>query len=355
MNARASIKARRLDAGSSPTGPAVQRHQERPEARRSRLSRPNPLCETGSLTLSTVIRHLAATADGADLFASAEFEKRVAVWSLARRRRVAEFDTVLDFGGCRLAVIPGEPPIVIAAAYHVHGVVAYDGWSGEQLWQRRDIKKAQRVTALDGTWIGVGVEKGPLQVLRARTGTTLRQMAGLKGLITGERGYLGWSDSWIRAFDAEEAAPVGRRIEGHPLAASAGPDGFLVGNVIFSNGPTLQKLSAIGEEQWRTSIDGWHATGVFHRPAAGTWLAHLFDPHRSGHRLLVLADDGAVLSDRELPRGVMVSAFMAGADALLVGEFLDHEGERRWRGQALAPSTLQPLWTFAEGVREVPA
>jgi hypothetical protein len=87
------------------------------------------------------IRHL-ASAHEAPVVAAGEFERVVSIWSVAERREVSRFDTVLSFGGRRLALSPAAD-LCIAAAYHVHGVVCYDAVTGGLVWSRRDLKKAQ--------------------------------------------------------------------------------------------------------------------------------------------------------------------------------------------------------------------
>lgn len=50
------------------------------------------------------IAHIACMPGQADLFATAEFENNVCVWSLRTRERLAALSTVLDFGGRRLCL-----------------------------------------------------------------------------------------------------------------------------------------------------------------------------------------------------------------------------------------------------------
>ncbi len=59
---------------------------------------------------------------GEDLLVAAWFGGVVGVWSVAGRARCAEFNTVYDFGGRRLALVPGERPVVVAGAWARHGV-----------------------------------------------------------------------------------------------------------------------------------------------------------------------------------------------------------------------------------------
>jgi WD40 repeat protein len=89
------------------------------------------------------IRHLAASYDG-DVLAAAEFEQIVHLWDLRSFSRLKTFETILDFGGKRLAV-SRDGQTVIAGAYRVHGIAAYRASDGAELWRRKDLKKVQRI------------------------------------------------------------------------------------------------------------------------------------------------------------------------------------------------------------------
>jgi hypothetical protein len=124
--------------------------------------------------MASEFHHIAPAPGSTDLFATATFEHDVFVWSLRRRERLAVLRTILDFGGRRLCLVPsGRSWLVVAAAYHVHGVCAYHP-TGRVLWERRDLKRAQVVTTFQddgGRWLlAVGKEDGPLAVLDALTG-----------------------------------------------------------------------------------------------------------------------------------------------------------------------------------------
>lgn len=73
----------------------------------------------------TGIRHIAPAAASDRLFLTADFERRVRVWSFAERSLIAELDTVLDFGGRRLALCGAETPIVVAGAWERYGICGY--------------------------------------------------------------------------------------------------------------------------------------------------------------------------------------------------------------------------------------
>ena len=107
----------------------------------------------------------------------------VEVWSVGDARLLARFDTVVDFGGHRLALATAEDRlVVVAAAYDRLGVAGYDAMFGEGLWQRPNLKRAQHLEPADRLVV-VSFERGPAHVLEASTGTTLATVRGCPALL----------------------------------------------------------------------------------------------------------------------------------------------------------------------------
>lgn len=126
------------------------------------------------------IRHLAASHAGPRA-AAATFQSEVEIWDIASGQRVSAFDTVLDFGGRRLAIGP-DGDWCVAAAYHVHGIACYDTASGAERWRRKDLKKCQYVgVSCDGRRIYCCFDERPCFVLDASTGETLESLRGVRG------------------------------------------------------------------------------------------------------------------------------------------------------------------------------
>lgn len=97
----------------------------------------------------SAFRQLATAIARDDLIATASLEPRVdgttdgsvQVWSLERQALESDFDTVLDFGGQRLALCTTlDQLVVIAGAYERHGICGYNARTGERIWQRKDLK-----------------------------------------------------------------------------------------------------------------------------------------------------------------------------------------------------------------------
>jgi hypothetical protein len=123
---------------------------------------------------ASAIRHL-ATGDG-DIFAAALFKHTVLFWNVATGALISQFETVLDFGGTRLALAQAESAC-LAAAYHRHGLACYEVPSGALRWQRRDLKKIQQVAlAADRSHVYCCFDEGPCQVVSIANGETAARL-----------------------------------------------------------------------------------------------------------------------------------------------------------------------------------
>src|SRR5687768_10221827 len=114
------------------------------------------------------VRHVSG---GERLFATGDHERRVRLWSGPDRACVAELDTVLDFGGERLALCGSEDePVVVAGAWSSSGVAGYAA-DGAALWQRRDLKQVQTLSpAAGGALVAACFSDRSMHVLDVATG-----------------------------------------------------------------------------------------------------------------------------------------------------------------------------------------
>jgi hypothetical protein len=123
--------------------------------------------------------------EGIDLFAASHSESIVAVWSFAKRKKVAEFNTSLDFGGLRLTMgscASSDIPIISTGSWR-NGLTSYTANDGTVLWTRSDLRKIQQVCDLSGgkqSLIGVGLNSGPYHILSADTGKDQLKLTGIK-------------------------------------------------------------------------------------------------------------------------------------------------------------------------------
>jgi outer membrane protein assembly factor BamB len=138
------------------------------------------------------VRHIATSYDG-NVVAVGEFERKVSTWDLETKKRMADFDTVLDFGGRRLTV-SRDGRYCAAGTYdganlaenrYVGGSVAvYDTSTGEMLWQNKKIKRVQRlkfsVHSPGKLYAACGEQ--PLIVLESATGSVVEKFRDTDGI-----------------------------------------------------------------------------------------------------------------------------------------------------------------------------
>ncbi len=257
------------------------------------------------------LREVAAPPWEEDLLVTAEFERVVHVWSRERAARCATFETVHDFGGRRVAIVPGERPVVVAGAYTRHGVCGYD-LSGELLWQDRSRTNVQILTALAGGRVAVSCSRGPTRVLEAATGEEVRSLRGVLQVIALTRDLsLGVSSGWCRLLDGS-LDPLGPRIMTglYPAwLAATGGEHLAVSGI----GGPLRFLDLDGRE--RGSVAG-HFRHVAHDPVTDTWVL-VWDSDDGQTSLLRLTHDAEVLEQRSWGPFCDV-ATMAGGKALVL-------------------------------------
>jgi hypothetical protein len=112
----------------------------------------------------------------------AAFEHTAVILDLTTGACSKSLETVFSAGGKRLA-LSDEVDVLLAAAYHVHGLAAYSCKTGREQWRRRDLKKVQQITlARDGIAAYCGREGASLAVVDLRSGETTRTLRGARAL-----------------------------------------------------------------------------------------------------------------------------------------------------------------------------
>lgn len=279
------------------------------------------------------IRYVAASPWEEDLFVAGEFERTAHVWSLRRRTEVAAVETILDIYW-RLALVPGDAPVVVAGAWARHGVCGYS-LSGERLWQNKARSAVQTVTALPAGRVAVCYGRGPAAVLDASTGDAL---ASLRGIV------------WVHALAPDTVLLVG---EGHlqlvdgdlePLSRRITLGNPGVGVSAAAIGPECVAISA-GEWLRIRSLDGevraarlMSVQAIAYEHATGTWRALTSRERRDSVRyeLLRLSHDLEVLDRRpfdEAPEAV----WMAGGTTLV---YANDTGLHSFDGDDAGPRPL---------------
>jgi WD40 repeat protein len=126
------------------------------------------------------IRHLAIT-DEPSIVAAALFEKTVQIWSCKTGKQLGEFQTMLDFGGKRLALTPDGSSCIVGAwgqrARGPRGLAAYSIPDGKLLWNREEIRHIQYVRLSgSGREIYCGIEGSSAHIINSATGETLERV-----------------------------------------------------------------------------------------------------------------------------------------------------------------------------------
>ena len=257
------------------------------------------------------LRQVAAPPWEEDLLVTAEFERVVHVWSRQRAARCATFETVYDFGGRRVALVPGEQPVVVAGAYTRHGVCGYD-LSGELLWQDRSRTNVQILTALAGGRVAVSCNRGPTRVLDVVTGDEVGSLRGVLEVIALAEGLsLVVGSGWCRLLDGALES-LGPRIPTglHPVWLGATDGEHLV---IGELGGRTRILDQDGRERGRLA-DQFGL--LFHEPVNGTWVGLRGDD--DGQNWLTRFTDDAEIIDQHRVGPLRDAAVMCGGRALII-------------------------------------
>lgn len=262
----------------------------------------------------SAIRHLASSWSGKFL-AAAEFKSAVSVWSLETLKKLAQFDTILDFGGHRLA-IGADGSRCVAGAYQVHGIACYDAQSGEKIWQRKDLKKVQTISISPGqSEVVCGFADGPLQILRIRDGKTLQKIRGCSDLQISPLEPVQMVDKakpQLQTLDASTFA----RIERESFAILSVAFGHGAVAISEATGPVRCFETTTGRNLWRyKGPPGTHALELGYHFQLRRFLAVERPYEKGGIKTLLLLDaqTGKVEAKRPLDESATETFCSAGA------------------------------------------
>lgn len=264
------------------------------------------------------VRRIAAALRRNDLFAVGAFETHVQVMRRDPTEVISAFDTVLSAGGERLALATAsEKIVVVAGAWERHGVVAYDGLSGDELWQRRDLKLVQRLSpAVDGCFVAVAMERNSTQIVDAATGKTAMKVRAANSLWQSPEHPIALAGAYQRATLVDTRS--GRRIWSAPIV------GFAILDTAFS--PNSVAVADAGDpgyvywfgldgtELWRYELGpqtlcwsmAWDEEGL-------EWVGLAHDVERTGpDQILRWSVSGLLNRTIQLERPVVACAFLPG-------------------------------------------
>ena len=242
------------------------------------------------------IRHISSPTASADMFATAIFENTVSIWSYKEKRKITEFDTVLDFGGRRLLFIPGETPFLIAGAYERHGICAYDALTGELLWQRKDLYKIQFLNAIRRSnkeiFVGAGFDARPFLFLDLVSGDTVTFFKGIRKMYSGKKSIsiISTANKQIKYICTEDFSfKWAKKTDTFAfLDAAVGPESIVISQVA---GP-LHCIDVKGELLWNWQPkEGSHILSVAWFELEKIWLAIRWSYKKGGDKELIAIDN----------------------------------------------------------------
>lgn len=264
----------------------------------------------------TAFRQLATPISGDDTIATATLQPRVdgttdgavQVWSVADQAPRAEFDTILDFGGRRLALSSASGRmVVVAGAWERYGICGYDAGTGERLWQRKDLKRVQALAPVDGDAVAACFDMASMQVLDAASGATVATVRGVRRFWQSRHQPLGTvamsggialigSDDWQVRWRAPIAGFA-------VLDAAFAPDAVLVSDVIdatFDSGAmcSVYCFSLTGQLLWqRQTLPETNIPWLGWDNDAGEWLGIRHNVEKREPEMLVRwSQEGDLLS-----------------------------------------------------------
>jgi hypothetical protein len=291
----------------------------------------------------SAIRHLATSRSGS-IFAAAEFESVVSIWELNDQKKISEFPTVLDFGGSRLA-IDGTGERCIAGAYHVNGIWCYNTRDGSVVWNRKDLKKVQRIWMLPSqSEIACAFEEGPLLVLRMSDGKTLQTLRSCRWLQ-------------ISPFEplqfADRAKPELQTLDGFRIAKFE-RESFSILSVAFGHGavaiseaggPTRCFETAQGRQLWcYCAPKGNHSLQLGYNSESRHFLGIEWPYEQGGTKMLLVfaAESGNVVNKLPIGSSIIEAFCVSGTRLLSSSGWLIETSTGKLAGQFDFPTKEYP-------------
>lgn len=156
------------------------------------------------------VYHVAPSSDSKWVAVGAA-NRTVQVWDVEAGACHAEFDTVMSFGGNRLAMSP-DGVVVFAAAWTRLGVGAYAAADGTSLWQNRAVKHTQEIIP-DGQHAYCCLEGGPTIGLALADGSEVRRLRGVRSVVLSPYAGLAFYDMHrpeLRRVDGDRVSWIPR-------------------------------------------------------------------------------------------------------------------------------------------------
>jgi hypothetical protein len=283
------------------------------------------------------IRHIDIPKSNQDLFVTAEFEKRVSLWSLEKMEKISDINTTLDFGGNRLVLIPTyKEPIVITGAYARYGVSAYN-LNGNKLWERKDLKKPQYIKFLKiggEECVGIGFDEKPFHILNVHTGDTIKLYKGVRKIFTNQDDKL-----WITVSNTDiKLIDTDKEVERWSKNTNILSVGFSEEKILINTSYSLICYDNNGNENWRNNCPDEH---IIHNVSWNTrrkyWLFILWNYEDGGPKYLCKLDENGSLISKEELGEIWEYAFTDNGQLLITSD-----------GKVLDTHDLKVVWKFCE-------
>ena len=292
-----------------------------------------------------------AVTSPATLFAALD-DGQAHVFSFPERRRLASFPTVHAMGGRRAALVPGEPPLLLVAAWLDHGVAAYEAHTGTLVWQRKDLNHVQHLVFLGGEpgkpIAALAREDGIGWALNALNGKSVASLRMVRQLYAAPAlsKFLAVERSLATLRDASSWSALA----GPPLFKVPGTSLVLLDaalttrQAVFSRpagdfgAGGLEARSLQGAKRW--SFPSGAKSQFNHVVATPTgYLAVERNLADASQQLVEVSEEGKLVRQRELREGFTPTPFDEGR-VLLTPD-----------GRALDAERLAPVWAFGDEVR----
>ena len=272
-----------------------------------------------------------------NLFATADIDRTVRLWSLTNRAKVKEFPTIFDFGGSRLALASGAQNVVVSGSWST-GIEAYDCATGKVFWGRRDLKNVQQIVAFsraENPVVAVALEDEALSILTAETGRNLLRISSTRGMFASNFGEfcLLVTREDVQLSNLESSAIWRKPLNSFAVLHAT----FSKDLVAFSEaGGPVRAYDFFGEEAWRFNPKkGWHVTRIGWDSDASCWRA--INRHYEGDGASVLLE----LSNRGNAREVSHLGHIAHAAFFPEGQSLVTSA-----GEVISGGSGESVWKF---------
>jgi len=228
--------------------------------------------------------------------AAAFVERTVQIWQLRQCQKLAQFQTVYDFGGPtgRLAMAPSGDRCAAAAwtAGRRGGVACYEVPSGNLLWHVPELKQTQYVEfSPDGKCIWCMPETGPTRRLDASTGKVLDALRGSPRVFAdphSSRLLLEYRDKKRDYVLAQDPDYHIQRSGGCIIGAAFSPEALCISEFGVVRCIDL----SLRVEKWRYSLQNdWVVQSVWHRGLDDRFYGVLDENRRGAFRGLVRFDE----------------------------------------------------------------